>query len=137
MIPTSPLLLLAESIARNAHADQFRRDGVTPYIVHPQAVASMCNTEAEKAVAWLHDVVEDTDVNLFDLYIQGVPREIITAVDAMTKKNDQSYDSYLAVVKANPLAKAVKINDIVTNLNDAPTEKQIAKYAKALQYLLS
>lgn len=31
-------VLLAEQIATRSHANQFRRDGVTPYITHPEAI---------------------------------------------------------------------------------------------------
>ena len=47
-------------IATSAHEGQTRRDGVTPYIEHPKAVARRVHTDDEKAVAFLHDIIEDT-----------------------------------------------------------------------------
>jgi hypothetical protein len=60
------VVLLAEQIARKAHVNQFRRDGVTPYITHPEAVVKKLGTESDDvlAVAWLHDVLEDTCVTV-------------------------------------------------------------------------
>jgi (p)ppGpp synthase/HD superfamily hydrolase len=50
-----------EVIATKAHEGQYRRDGVTPYIEHPKAVAARVKgDEKAEMVAWLHDVIEDT-----------------------------------------------------------------------------
>jgi (p)ppGpp synthase/HD superfamily hydrolase len=135
-MPTNEyLLLLCEEIARNAHAGQYRRDGVTPYIVHPEDVASRLKTTEEKCVAWLHDVVEDTDITAFDLYMKGVPSHIIKAVIDLTKIDGESYETFIYRVILNPLARQVKIADIESNLSDSPTDKQIAKYTEALKIL--
>lgn len=134
---SNELVKICESIARDAHQGQFRRDGVTPYITHPQAVADLCRTDDEKAVAWLHDTLEDCDITALDLYVLHVPRHIIDAVYAMTKRDGEAYEEYLARVKDNPLALSVKINDITANLADQPTQKQIEKYGKAMKFLLS
>ena len=55
---------IAKEIATNAHKGLFRRDGITPYITHPEAVAASLEGEHPDviATAWLHDVLEDTDV---------------------------------------------------------------------------
>ena len=39
-------------------------------------------------------------------------------------------------IKQNKLAKSVKIADMLDNISDKPTEKQILKYAKGLAFLL-
>lgn len=53
----------AEKIARILHEDQFRADGVTPYIEHPKAVAELVKEygDSERCVclAWLHDIMEE------------------------------------------------------------------------------
>jgi hypothetical protein len=54
----------------------------------------------------------------------------------MTHKDGESYGKYLEPIKNNPLAKKVKIADMLANLADSPTEKQIQKYAKGLLFLL-
>jgi len=53
---------LALSIARKAHEGQLDKAGVD-YIEHPIYVASQVDTEEEKAVALLHDVIEDSPVS--------------------------------------------------------------------------
>lgn len=127
------LMALAEATARDAHAGQFRRDGVTPYAVHPEAVASRVEGDPEAvAVAWLHDVIEDTAVTADGLREQGFPPRVVEAVQTLTKRDGLSYDDYLTAVAASPLARRVKIADMLSNLADGPTERQIVKYAKGL-----
>ena len=130
-----PLVDLAEVIAKAAHAGQFRHDGVTPYIVHPKAVADSLENVRYKAVAWLHDVLEDTAVSQYDLMVYGVPVDVIEAVEILTKKKNQPYEEYLKVVKENAMAKAVKIADMKANLADSPTKNQILKYTQGLSFL--
>ena len=130
-----PLVDLAEVIAKAAHTGQFRRDGVTPYIVHPKAVADSLENVRYKAVAWLHDVLEDTAVSKYDLMVYGVPVDVIEAVEILTKKKNQPYEEYLKVVKENAMAKAVKIADMKANLADSPTKNQILKYTQGLSFL--
>jgi len=123
----STSVLLASSIARAAHAGQFRRDGVTPYITHPEAVAKSLEGENPDviAAAWLHDVLEDTEVTISELKNAGIP----------VRWDGQSYEDYLHWITQDEIARKVKVADIQHNLSDAPTEKQIAKYGKALLIL--
>jgi (p)ppGpp synthase/HD superfamily hydrolase len=140
---TEFLLQLAIDIATKAHAGQFRFDGITPYIDHPKTVAAMFNDYSNvttayylKTVAWLHDVLEDTKVTADDLLQAGIHWTAVEAVVALTKLPGEDYDAYLIRVKANFLARQVKIKDILHNLSDNPTKNQVKKYAKALQFLL-
>lgn len=130
-------VLLASSIARKAHDGQFRRDKTTPYITHPEAVAwSLGNEDPDViAAAWLHDVLEDTEVTISELKHAGIPVRVIEAVALLTRWDEQSYEDYLFWVSQNEIALKVKIADIHHNLSDAPTKKQIAKYQKALLIL--
>ena len=52
---------LAFQIAKKAHSKQVDKAG-KDYILHPMKVASYMDTDTEKAVAYLHDVLEDTNV---------------------------------------------------------------------------
>lgn len=130
-------VLLASSIARKAHYGQFRRDGITPYITHPEAVAESLEGEHPDviAAAWLHDVLEDTDTTMQDLLLSGLPGSVVEAVVSLTKKRGDTYEAYLWRVGMNEIARKVKTADIQHNLSDSPTERQIAKYRNALQYL--
>ena len=132
------IVALAESIATKAHDGQFRRGGVVPYIEHPRAVVSRVGDDSDaQVVAWLHDVLEDTDVTADDLRVAGIPGHCIEAVTLLTKDKSVDYDSYLDSVAASPLATQVKIADMLSNLADSPTKKQIRKYAKALLKLVA
>ena len=126
---------LAEKIAREAHEGQTRRDGVTPYIVHPEEVASRVDSPDLKVVAWLHDVIEDTPMTAEDLIDKGIKEDHVEAVILLTKKKGMSNIEYWEPMKGNPLARKVKVADMLTNLADDPTDYQKEKYAKGLEYL--
>lgn len=132
----SRIVKLAEKIARRAHKGQYRRNGMTPYIKHPQRIVKEISGDDEaKAVAWLHDVLEDTNVTAEELEAEGMSAPVIAAVQALTKSKGVDYGDYLAQVKANRLARKVKIYDMLDNLADSPTEKQILKYTHGLLFL--
>lgn len=112
------------------------------YIKHPETVASFVATDEEKAVAYLHDVIEDTSLTLLDLKKEGFSKNIIEAVDILTKKKGQDYQSYLNLVKKNELARVVKLADLRHNsdLTRLPliTEKDLErnkKYSSAIRFL--
>lgn len=107
-------------------------------------MASFVNSDEEKAVAYLHDVIEDTELTLEDLREYGFSEEVLKAVDVITKKKGQDYQTYLNSVKENKLARVVKLADLghnsdLTRLIDI-TEKDIErkeKYQKAIDFLNS
>lgn len=132
----------AEALARAAHVDQVDKNG-QPYIEHPARVAARVQgDELLEAIAWLHDVIEDTNVALVDLQDQ-FPREVVDAVDAITHRPGEPRVDYYARVARNPLARRVKIADIDDNtdpartaLLDSPTRSRLAKkYAAAREAL--
>ncbi len=132
----------AGMIAHRAHAGQFRRDGVTPYIRHPEAVVARLKAQGASddalAAAWLHDVLEDTKITVVDLMAAGIPTEVTKTVMNLTRFKGEEYEDYLRdYVLGDSDAKQVKVADILCNLADSPTEKQIVKYAKALLILLT
>lgn len=132
---------LALSIATQAHEGQLDKAGVD-YIEHPIYVASQVDTEEEKAVALLHDVIEDSPVSAEELLQAGLPETVVTAVQVLTKKKEQDYQTYLETVKKNPLARVVKLADLKHNSNlsrlSSITEKdreRLKKYKKAIDFL--
>ena len=108
------MLELALSIATEAHRGQFDKAGID-YIEHPIFVASQVDSEEEKAVALLHDVIEDSSVTAEELLNAGLPETVVTAVQILSKKKGQDYQTYLKTVKSNPLARAVKLADLKHN----------------------
>jgi (p)ppGpp synthase/HD superfamily hydrolase len=130
------LIEKAEFFARWAHRDQKRGDGETPYIIHPQAVVKMLqNDDYVKAVAWLHDVLEDTKITQQDLISLKFPADVIEAVKVLTKTKDVPYEEYLKHVKRNTIARCVKIADMLHNLCDKPTDSQKEKYKQGILFL--
>ena len=135
------MVIRALEIAAVAHAGQVDKAGIA-YIRHPITVASLVETPEEKMVAYLHDVVEDTDVTLADLKEAGFSTAVLDAVNAMTHRKDEPREEYLKRVKANPLARRVKLADLTHNSDLSripdPKEKDIKrreKYLKELEYL--
>lgn len=132
----------AKALAEKLHAGQVDKSG-KPYIDHPRRVASRLDTLEEKVVGWLHDTVEDTGLSLAEVErIFG--RETAWAVDAITHREDEPWERYLMRVKENPIARQVKISDLIdnSNLSRLPTimmrdVKRQAKYNAALQYLMT
>ena len=104
-------------IATEAHKGQFDKAG-REYIGHPIRVMEMGKTEDEKIVGVLHDVIEDTDWTFERLEAEGFSQEVINALRCVTKTSEnENYDDFIDRVKKNPLAVAVKINDLTDNMD--------------------
>ena len=133
----------AYEIAKKAHLGQIDKAG-EDYIKHPEKVASFVNSDEEKAVAYLHDVIEDTELTLEDLREYGFSEEVLKAVDVITKKKGQDYQTYLYSVKENKLARVVKLVDLrhnsdltrLMNITEKDRERK-EKYQKAIDFLNS
>ena len=131
----------ARTLAERRHAGQVDKAGV-PYITHPQRVAGRLESPEAQVVGWLHDTVEDTGLTLQEVEAQFGPATA-AAVDAVSRREGEDWDAYLRRVKANPVARRVKISDLIdnSNLSRIPrvamkdVERQ-AKYNRALRYLL-
>lgn len=94
-----------------------------PYIEHTLRIINRMDTEEEKLVAALHDVVEDSEVTLSDLLDEGFSRKVLEAVEMLTKRSDMTYFEYIEDISSGSLASKVKIAEIEDNYD----EKRIAK----------
>jgi|SRR5262252_9769733 (p)ppGpp synthase/HD superfamily hydrolase len=137
------LLEKALEIAVKAHRGQKDRYGA-PYILHPLRVMNRVETLREKMVAILHDVVEDTKWTFADLQREGFPKEVIAAVDCLTKRDKEPYDSLISRAASNPVARKVKLADLQDNMDasrlnnfTAEDAKRFTKYISAWQRLAS
>lgn len=110
------MLTEAIIIATASHKDQVDKAGM-PYILHCLHVMNNVDTIPEKIVAVLHDTIEDTETTLEMLLNLGFSIEILKAIDAITKKEGESYNSYLERVKENKLARNVKKADLKHNVD--------------------
>jgi (p)ppGpp synthase/HD superfamily hydrolase len=133
----------AIEVAVRAHAGQVDKAGA-PYILHPLRVMLTLETDEERTVAVLHDVLEDCpDYPLARLRVAGFPEEVIGALVALTKADGEKYGDFIERVALNPLATRVKIADLHDNMNLSrlpnPTEHDInrvrSRYAPALARL--
>lgn len=133
----------AIEIATQAHQGQFDKSG-KDYIGHPLRVMEMGRTEEEKIAGVLHDVVEDSDWTFEALEAEGFSQEIIEALKCVTKLSEnENYDDFIERVKKNPLAVAVKINDLTDNMDirrlpylSDKDIKRLKKYLKAYKKLI-
>jgi (p)ppGpp synthase/HD superfamily hydrolase len=126
----------AIAIAAEAHRGQRDRSG-QPYILHPLRVMGRVQTEAEKVVAVLHDVVEDTDWTLEKLRAAGFPEEMVQAVDNLTKREGEAYEAAVERAARSPLSRAVKLADLEDNMDvrrlGAIGEKDAERLARYLR----
>ncbi len=99
-------------------------------------------SEEQKIVALLHDVVEDTDWTFKDLVAEGFSDNVIEALRLLTHSDGSPYEDYVQRLASNPLAKAVKEADLIDNMDikriPEPTDQDFArlqKYHRAWNYL--
>lgn len=147
----------AIKIAVEAHTGQVDKGG-NPYILHPLRVMLSLNSEEERIVGVLHDVVEDCEGWTWErLREQGCSDEIIEALKSVSKTPEEEkqfkkmddpnekLDHYLEFVKRakfNKIGRNVKAADIKDNLDisriDDITERDIDRlnrYKAALKLL--
>lgn len=162
----STVCLKAFQIMMAVHSHKKDKSGMT-YFWHPLRVANSMKGWQLQTIALLHDIIEDgTDMEYDLLKLIGVSDEdiridghmmsiyklrklgiddedVLTAVDCITKRENESYRDYLKRVKVNPLARLVKLADIddnmsVERLSYLPIEKvqkMVEKYWIAMRYL--
>ena len=137
----TPLTKKAMKLCYDAHKDQIDKSGL-PYVFHPIHLAEQMTDEETTVVALLHDVVEDTQYTLSDLGDMGYPLAVLEAIALMTHDDSVPYLEYVAKIKHNPIAKAVKLADLRHNSDltrlDVVDERDIAraeKYAAAIRLL--
>ena len=133
----------AMKLCFEAHKDQVDKSGL-PYVFHPFHVAEQMEDEITTTVALLHDVVEDTDYTLEDLSGMGFPQKVTDALALLTHDPAVPYLEYVAKIKHNPAARAVKLADLKHNSDTARlgciSEKdalRIEKYINAIKLLES
>lgn len=133
----------AIQLAVEAHEGDTDTAGAT-YIRHPLRLMEQMDTEQERIVAVLHDVVEDSEKDLEEIE-EKLGGDVRDAVDALTKDQDDDVDyldEYIPEIASNPLARKVKRADLRDNLDvtrltevDEDMLDNIQKYHKSLQYL--
>jgi len=113
----------ASAYAIKKHGTQKRKDGITPYYTHlKDVVAKLIDYEVTDTdtltSAWLHDVVEDTDVT-FDDIRENFGDKVAGYVDILTRTG--SDDIYISRLKDSDFnVKMIKYCDVMSNLEDLP-----------------
>jgi (p)ppGpp synthase/HD superfamily hydrolase len=137
-------LTRAIEIATKAHEGATDKYGA-PYINHVTRVMNMGETDDEKIVGVLHDVIEDTNWTFEDLEKEGFSKVVIDALKCVTKTSeDEDYQEFIDRVKINPLAVKVKLNDLKDNMDIRRMPevfeldlKRLNKYLKAYNELIN
>ena len=137
----TPMTKIALKLCFEAHKDQIDKSGM-PYVFHPFHLAEQMADENTTIVALLHDVIEDTEYTLDDLRKFGFAEDVLSAISLMTHADDVTYMEYVAKIKTNPIAKAVKLADLKHNSDlsrlDRITQKdeeRAKKYKQAIELL--
>lgn len=124
-------------ISAKAHEGQKDKAG-QPYILHPLRVMFSRKNDTERICAVLHDIIEDTDISIEYLRKESFSQEVLTALDALTKRANESYDDFIGRVIENKIACHVKLADLLDNMDlsriSNPIEedyKRVKKYRKA------
>lgn len=103
-------------LAATGHEGQLDR-GDNAYILHPIRLMMKLRHDSVYAmmVAIGHDLIEDTDFEIDDLRRHGIPEDVLTAIDVLTHKPNQSYVDYIIEISKNALATRVKMQDLYDN----------------------
>jgi (p)ppGpp synthase/HD superfamily hydrolase len=131
----------AISIAALAHAGQVDKAG-QPYIFHPIKVMLRLKGQSEQIVAVLHDVVEDTEISIERLAMEGFTNEIIEAINCLTKLPNETRLQAARRAKTNQIAKLVKLADNAENMdlsrisNPSPKDYERLEEYKLVRALL-
>jgi GTP diphosphokinase / guanosine-3',5'-bis(diphosphate) 3'-diphosphatase len=111
-------------LATYKHAGQLDKSG-EPYILHPLTVMHLLYTNDEElqCIAVGHDLIEDTNVSLWELINLGFSPRIVDAIDMLSRIPGGSYERYKIRVKSNPDAVRVKLCDLQHNMD--PSRKYL------------
>lgn len=145
MIPLTNVVDLAMAVALREHNGQVNKHDGEAYITHVHRVATHVRDrgldETHQAVAWLHDVLEDTAYTAAELS-RSFSAEIVAAVLALTKVKGQTNEEYYSALRDNPIAARVKISDMIDNFSrnhmitdDATRLRMAEKYSLGLYIL--
>jgi len=139
-------------LSQYAHRDQKRRTG-EPYFLHPQEVSLIVKkyypeNQTAYYAALLHDAMEDgidlgnfkDEEELISFILDAIGDEkiaerVIEIVSLLTKSKNAPYDSYISALSSDEDALIVKLADMLHNLSDNPSNRQMEKYGKAINYI--
>lgn len=131
-----------------AHEDQMRKDGVTPFALHPLEVANIARSfdglfgdvgESIIVLALLHDTVEDTDLT-FEEVSDSFGRQMSYALHLLTKAPGYEDQAYYEDMLNDPKSVFAKLCDRLHNLSTMAgvfsQEKALAYVAETEEYII-
>lgn len=135
-------IIAAARLAAAAHAGQIRKYGGDPYVWHPAWVAGRTTllsfaTSTLVCVAWCHDVVEDTKVDLAQIRTE-LGLEVADGVAALTNhftkdrypemnRTSRKREEMARLVDLSRQYRAVKLLDRTSNVLDQDPSDDFAK----------
>jgi (p)ppGpp synthase/HD superfamily hydrolase len=145
-----PTLEDAIALALKAHRGQVDKAD-QPYLLHPLRVMLALESDDERMVGVLHDVVEDSgkvdpsrQITLADLRALGYPESVLTALELVTRRDGETYDAFIERLRPHQLARRVKLADLADNLDATrlpeitPRDaERLSRYLRARQALLA
>ena len=133
----------AIALAAAAHAGQTDKAGA-PYILHVLRVMLRLETAEERMAAVMHDMVEDCGWTLEQLRAEGFSEAVVNGVDAVTRRDSESYEEFVLRAKAHPVGRRVKLADLEDNSDTSrlseitPRDQaRLEKYRRAMEALSS
>ena len=137
----TPATKKAMKLCFAAHKDQVDKSGV-PYVFHPFHLAEQMQDEQTTIAALLHDVAEDSGYTLEDLAAMGFDEAVINALRLLTHDKRVPNLEYVARLRTDPIARAVKLADLRHNSDlsrldavDEEARRRVGKYAEAIRLL--
>jgi (p)ppGpp synthase/HD superfamily hydrolase len=110
--------------------------------LYPVATLSANHSKGAIEVAYLHDILEDTDCTE-ELLREIFDKDVVDDVVLLTHNRNESRDVYYAKIRTSPRALIVKMADVahniscLTNLTDLELRDRLTnKYIKAIKHLM-
>jgi len=132
-------LEIAIALAGTVHRGQTDKAG-QPYILHVLSVMLRVrragHPEWLQIAAVLHDTLEDTTLTLDEIR-RTFGEPCASVVETVTRRPDEPYATYIARIKQDPAARAVKLADLQDNLDPtrpvfAGCKRLLTRYLEAL-----
>lgn len=131
------------ALAAEGHAEQTDKAGKA-YILHPIRMMMRLRTDDEELmmIAIGHDLIEDTKLEICELYEYGFSDRVIAGIRDLTRNPGETYDSFIRRCALNDDARIVKIEDLrdnsdITRLKGIGKKdiERMEKYHRAFLYL--
>lgn len=129
---------VARNIAHYSHRNDRDRFG-EPVMDHVERVADAVPEDA-RAVAFLHDVLEQTSTSVAELIAQGLTPVEMRALKLLTRSDLESYELYVLRVAWAPgpegeLARCVKVADLDDHMGQVPLPAGAPPYGWARRHI--